>query len=509
MPRCTGIQISDRTLRAVELRGGAKNPVLVRCAQMTLPTGEEGSVDVGAALRELLDQNRMSRDPAVLAYPAMSLKIRSLTVPFQDEDQIRKVVRTLMEEHLHGLPIEEALVVHHKVRDLDSKTSRVLSLAAAREELAEMLTGLQARGVDPQAVEPDLGALYNFGSYIGAYPEAGWAVHIDLDADRSAVLVVRDGALQSFRAFRMNLEGRETPAAERGDAPDIEGSAPGEEVVEKLSREILRTLMAEGLGEAPVAAFVSGSLSNVETLRAGLREKTGLPIEPLPLPEALADLPPWGPTAFGAALKFFGRDRLHFDFRQDSLGFKRKFERVSTGLVVMAALTFLLFSVLGYHLDRLKDAEKARHHKLADQAVAYYAQALLQERLPSLTLKDATEKVLKILKKNESELTGQGMDKGVPRIQSALSLWRDLAIRIRGSRADIKYLTLKEIHLSPKQMSLKGEVDSPRSVDMVLDLIRTDPRFSKAEQGRAPKLNKQETAFSFHIRGEIRKVEGP
>ena len=43
MPRCTGIQISDRTLRAVELRGGAKNPVLVRYTQMTLPTGGEGS----------------------------------------------------------------------------------------------------------------------------------------------------------------------------------------------------------------------------------------------------------------------------------------------------------------------------------------------------------------------------------------------------------------------------------------------------------------------------------
>ncbi|MHC4599331.1 MAG: type IV pilus biogenesis protein PilM [Planctomycetota bacterium] len=510
MPRCTGIQISGRNLRAVELRGSAKNPLLLHCAEMTLPKGEEGGVDVGAALRQLLDQNRMSRDPAVLAHPALSLKIRSLTVPFQDEDQIDKVVRTLMEEHLHGLPIEEALVVHHKVRDLDSTSSRVLSLAVAREDLAVALEGLQARGVDPQAVEPDLGALYNFGSYIGAYPEAGWTVHVDLDADRSAVLVVRDGALQSFRAFRMNLESREAPEEEEGNAPDGEGSAPAEKTVKKLSREILRTLMAESLGEAPVAAFVSGPLSNAEALRTALREETGLPLEPLPLPEALADLPDWGPTPFGAALKFFGRDRLHFDFRQDALVFKRKFERVSTGLVVLAVMTFLFFSVLGYHFDRLKDREKDGHRKLADQAVAYYRQALQHERLPPrLALKEATAHVLGTLKKKMNDLTGAGMDKDVKQIQSVLSLWRDLAIRIRSARSDIQYLTLKEIHLSPRQMSLKGEVDSPRSVDMVLDLIRTDPRFGKVEQGSAPKLNKQETAFSFHIRGEIRKVEGP
>ncbi|MHC4779007.1 MAG: hypothetical protein ACYTFG_10570 [Planctomycetota bacterium] len=497
MPRSTGIQICGKHLRAVELRGTAKNPQMVRCAEMVLPEEEGGKVDVGAALRGLMDQNRVSRDPAVLTLPALSLKVRTLNVPFTDADQIGKVVRTLMEEHLHGLPIEEALVVHHKVRELDETSSRVMTLATGQDEVASQ---------------------YNFSRFAGVYPEEGWAVHVDLESERSGVLVVKDRELQSLRAFRLSLDGEGAP--ESGDSPQevseeggkeaSTGPAPKEGVAEKLSREILRTLMAEDLGGEIEAAFVSGPLSQSSELVETLGKKTELPFVPLPLPESLKQVPSWASTPFGAALKFFGHDNLHFDFRQDTLGFKRKFERVHVGLTVLAAMVFLLFSLLGYHFHNLHTTQRKRHTKVANQAVAYFREALRKETLPpKLPLKGATKFVLDGLTKKHGEMTGQGMDKGVPQISSSLEAWKVLSTRIQGVKNQVKYLTLKEIKLSPKEFAIKGEVDSPQSVDVLENIISTDPRFAEVIQGSPSKLTKDGDAYTFDFRGKITSMGGP
>ncbi|MHC5036523.1 MAG: hypothetical protein ACYTHM_04350 [Planctomycetota bacterium] len=525
MARCTGIQILENRVRAVTLSGSPKNPRVTRFAEIPRTPEEEGEKGWGGTVRRLLQENRIPKDPAVLALPTTDVKVRTLAIPFQSPDQIRKVIRTMMEEHLHGFPIEEALLTFHKLRDLDNLSSHVLALAIHQKTLGERLTDLQAHGVDPQAVDVDLSALYNFCRFAKVLPDEGTSVVIDLEADRVAMVAVKDGVLQAIRAFRVNLpqgekEPEEDPSQEtegEGEEPPPEAKAapegeepvppPPEEipqaVVEKLAREILRTLMAEGIEEEPAVAYVCGRLSEREGLMTGLAEKTGLPLAPLPMPPALEGLPPWAVIGAGAGLKLMGHDALQFDFRQEGLVFKRKFERVKVGLTVLSVLAFILFALLGSYFKQLHRKEFNTHMALAENSLKIYRRALhLQKLEKGYTVRDAIPEILRELKTKYNDLTGRGVDKDVPQIASVLSLWRDLALRIQSVRKDIPYLTVKDISLSSDFFILKGDVDSPESLDALLNVIVADPRFSKVVYGAPPKQTKEDK-LRFHLQGKM------
>ncbi|GEM_PF-3168467 len=507
MPRCTGIQLLDGAVRAVELKGSPRSPKLSGFAELPLDGGQNGESELGTVVRQLLHGARLGRDPAVLALNATGLKVRNLTVPFQTPEQIRKVIKTVVEEHLHGTPVENTLVVFHKVRDFEDGSSRVLTLAAEKAPFTGILSALQARGVDPQAAECDLSALYHFGRHAGAFPEKGCAVVLDLEPERTGILVVRDGELQTLRAFRMRLTGTaggaEKEEMEEGGTGEASTAAsPGPDVRTRLAREIERTLLAEGVDEEPEAVFVSGSLATDESLVTGLAGLTGLSPAPLPFPAGMEEAPRWAGVAAGAALKMFGQDPLAFDFRQGEAAFKRKFERVKGGATVLAVLAFLFFAVLGLHLDHLKKEEVKRHKRVANQAVLIFRQSLEKEKLPDhLPLATATRFVFRSLNKKMEDLTGKGMDKDVPPIQSNLTRWRDLATRMEGADG-IDYLTVKEFYLNPKIFFVKGQVDSPRAVDSLLNAIKTLPGFSSAAIGSPPEKTEDGT-FRYHIHAEI------
>lgn len=504
MPRCTGIQILEHGVRAVELRGSLKNPRVARWAELPLPDAEGNGPVLGRTGRALLQGSRMARDPSVLVLPAAILRVRSVVVPFQAPEQIRKVIRTVMEEHLHGLPVEDALVAFHKVRDLEGASSRVLTVAADRSDTGRSLADLQAHGVDPQSVDVDLGALYNFGRFAGAFPAEGTAVILDLEADRAGLVVVRDGALQGLRGFRMTLAPPQSPVEPQGAlAAGMAEPAPPDDRAVKLAREIRRSLLAEGLEAVPTACWVTGALASDETFLAEVREKTGLSFEVLAPTGILGEAPPAVAVCVGAALKMFGHDALHFDFRQGDLAFRRKFERVKAGLTVLSLLVFLVLTVAGGHLYRLDLREKAKRKALAQQAILLFNQSLRQEQLPSgLTVNDAMAKVQERLVAKMEELTGKGMDKDIPQIPSALARWRDLAARIRSEKGKIEYLTVNEIQLGPTWLALKGEADSPEALDSLLNVIRSDPAFAKAAFGSPPKLG-GENRYAFHVQGEV------
>lgn len=513
MPRCTGIQILEHGVRAVTLKGSPKAVRLAGVAQSRIEDAE-GLRDVGAAVRRALQDNRLPRDPAYLALPVSGMKVRRLTMPFQGAEQIRKTVHTVMEEQLHGFPVEDAFLVFHKLRDLEDGSSRVLALAAEKTVLRTVLDDLQKRGVDPQGVEPDLGALYAFAKHAGAFPDEGTALLLDLEPERTGILTVRDGVLQSVRAVRLRLgpgeDGSATadePGASPEDAPpEADGVPPSAagardpEAGDKLAREIERTVMAEGWNEPPGGAWVSGSLSADETLLASLSERAGFPFERLPRPPGFEDAPPWVAAAAGAALKAFGKDPLGYDFRQEELAFRRKFERVQGGLTVLSILLFLVFLVLGLHLGNLSARASEEHKKIAQTAVNRYNQTDVKEPLQEPKVHNATKMVYDQLMKKLGQLTDLGVDKDVPQIDSALSRWRELALRIEGA-SGVEYLTVREILLEPRLFVLRGKVDSPPAVDSLLNVVKANPGFEKAGLGTPPKVD--EGKVEYHITAEI------
>ena len=519
MPRCTGIQILPGILRAVELRGTARSPRLVRAVEVPLPPPAEGESDA-PALRDAFRAARVSRDPSILLLAASAFRVRSMSVPFPREEQIRKVIKSLMEEHLHGTPLENVLVAFRKIRDLEEDKSLVLMLALEKDVLGGNLSRFQAAGVDPQAVDADLAALFNWAAFTGAFPEDGAALVVELEADRAGLLLVDRGSLRALRSFRIALAPPEPAAAPPGSppvpvdpAPAAAGPQPpasaeasGGRSVEKLAREILRSMVGEGLDVANLRAFAAGPLASSVPLLEELSRLLGTALSPLPSPPALAAAPPWAGPCLGAALKGLGFDRLGFDFRQEEHAFRRKFERVKGSAVAFAALLLLFFGLLWLGVSRRLEAEQEKHRDLAKGAVEQFKMALPHEDFPAnVTIGNAARTLRDILKKKREVLTGQGADKDIPPIPSALAQWRDLAERINGA-AGVKYLAVEEIRIEPRALVLKGAVDSPPALDSLLNAVRAAPAYGQAQLSE-PKLEKD--LYRFGITAEVPEPKKP
>jgi hypothetical protein len=513
MPRCTGIQILPGLLRAVELQGSARAPRIARAFEVLLPPPVEGEAG-GSAIREAFRSGRAARDPSVLLLPASSMRVRTLQVPFSKDEQVRKVIKNLMEEHLHGVPLENVLLVSRKVRDLEEEKSLVLALALEKTALQAELSRFQEAGIDPQAIEADLSALFNAAAFAGAFPEDGTALVVDLEAERAGLLLADHGALRAVRSFRMALAPAPAPAAsaspeaapaDPAPAAPVSGAPPSEgRPLEKLAREILRTLVGEGVDAAGLKAFAAGPLSASPALLEELSRHLGVALSALPAAPSLAEAPPWAGPCIGAALKGFGHDRLGFDFRQEEFAFRRKFERVKGGAIALAAFLLVLFVLVGANFSKRLSLEQGKHKEIAMEATADFRAALRHEDFPpNLTVPRAARALRDILKKKQEVLTGQGMNKDIAPIPSALDRWRDLAERINGA-SGVKYLTIQKIHIDPKIFTLRGTVDSPPAMDSFLNAVRSSPGYGEANL-LDPKLVKD--LYEFGITAEIKETK--
>src|SRR5688572_30113495 len=75
-----------------------------------VPEGGDREIAIRDAVEALFRETRASRSDVVLAWPAEQCILRELTVPFQKDDDIRKVVKFEIESHLHSHAIEDVVV---------------------------------------------------------------------------------------------------------------------------------------------------------------------------------------------------------------------------------------------------------------------------------------------------------------------------------------------------------------------------------------------------------------
>src|SRR5262245_61508869 len=112
MPRAVGLDIGSRTLKLVELSGSAKAFKVQKVEVRPVPegTGDEADDALAAMIRGLFKEAHLPKDDVCVAFDAGSTIFREITVPFQTDDQIEKVVRFEAENHLHGRAIEDVVV---------------------------------------------------------------------------------------------------------------------------------------------------------------------------------------------------------------------------------------------------------------------------------------------------------------------------------------------------------------------------------------------------------------
>lgn len=211
MVKSIGIDPGDHAVKVVELDGSYRKTRLLR-VHVAAPAGATHQEGVATVVRAALDEGM--RGDATLGHPCREAVLRTIELPFQGRDAIRKVVKSEIEGEIQSQSVDDMVVDFHEVGPGVAGGTRVLVASVPKPGLRTQLAALAAAGIEPESVDLDTMALWRAAHWAGAFApdehdaaaaEAGGGVTAVVDVGaRSVRIVLVDGEhLVEMRALRL------------------------------------------------------------------------------------------------------------------------------------------------------------------------------------------------------------------------------------------------------------------------------------------------------------------
>ncbi len=409
-----GLELSSAEARILEAEGTAKKLKITNFVRVELEPPKEGPAaaildkDAGDRIDKALSASKISRDPVAMSWDSGLTIFREMELPFTSDEQIRKVIKYEAESHLLNCDINDVVVCHYKLVEGKEK-SRLMVMAANKEQLLNRLEVVGRAGVDPQIVDLDVMAAFNALSALGYVNEHKTFMVLDCGRRLTQALLITDGRLISGRAIRIGSDQITTrlahdletdPAMIAGQAKRLLGNpdtsddllvpaasvTPAESKEEKaetakapvelardlamqrvgdfygkLAREVRRTLITQKLPNPIEVVYATGPGSLLPGFAENVAQKLGInaPVKPLALfervehtlkPDHAKQVEAEALTALGLAFKSAGYDSTNVDFRQEEVRYTKKFDQVKEPLIYFCAVA-LLFVLLWDMMD--------------------------------------------------------------------------------------------------------------------------------------------------------------
>jgi type IV pilus assembly protein PilM len=438
MARAVGLDIGSRTIKLVELGGNPKALKVQRLAIRDVPTpgsgsgggeGAEGGGEpdtrdpeelVADTIRGLFEDLKLPKEDVCATFDAGTTIFREITVPFRDEDQIRKVVKFEAENHLHSRSIDDVVVNWVKTGETRDG-SRLMIMASPKEELTRRLAILRRAGIDPASIDLDATAVYTACHAAGVFERNPNVIVLEVGARTTNLMLVLDGRPRLLRSFLLGTEalaagisrelevpieeGRRQSRAAAGRPDDllvplsvlerattetekslaeVQGEAVGDkraEFVRKLHRESVRSLAAVPAESPPDRILVCGGGSLLPGVREALAERFGLPVDTLDLGERVT----WRGlgedeefakaacvSAVGCGLRMLGVNPLGIELLREEFTPTNLFDVIKVPLAWAVTLLFVVFLGLAYAGKRRLDAETTRFNNIYAQVQQMY-----------------------------------------------------------------------------------------------------------------------------------------
>ena len=377
MANILGLEIAPDAVRAALIKTALRKTQIARFVEV--PVGGPGAGDalgvhpddteepgayearvVQAAVREALRQAGAAGSSIVAALPGEEASIRRVELPAVVAKKLDELLPLEMEA-LVPFDAEQTFLEHQPIETADGKL-RVLVVAVPRDRIRGHLEHLAGLGADPQVLAVGAAALDGLPAVVPALAAEGPFLVVHLGLRRADVVVMRRGQIELAR----------TVSAGIADIADGGFSAAAGSTAERLSRDLRQTVASWRMqgGAAPLAVHVSGlGLEDPRTL-GWFAEATGLPSEPVAVPDATPSSGADAPTrarmamALSLAARATGRAR-HIDLRRGEFAPRRTtgLVRQHAGLFAACALalvgsflysTYARFSVLDARRERLE-----------------------------------------------------------------------------------------------------------------------------------------------------------
>ncbi len=188
------IGASQLTLAEFKVSAG-KAPMLVQYGIKPLGIDPDSDLDpsgyIIAALRDVLKEKGIRPGPVSLSISGQAVFPRFVKLPPVAKDKVYAMVREEAEQNV-PFPIDEIIWDYQLIGDASSGEQAAMIVAAKTENVANLVSCVQAAGLEPTVVDVAPLSLYNCARY--NYPQIdGCAMVLDIGSRSTNLLFVEDG----------------------------------------------------------------------------------------------------------------------------------------------------------------------------------------------------------------------------------------------------------------------------------------------------------------------------
>ncbi|HEY3354382.1 MAG TPA: pilus assembly protein PilM [Polyangia bacterium] len=494
-----GVDLGAYSVKVAVLETSFRQATLVAFHERPLPPGDETALVRGArVLGELLAQQHLGDAIAYAAIPGDRLSLRVLELPFTDEKKLEQVVGYELESQIPHA-IEDVVLDHQIVAS--GEGAKVLTAAARREVVREVLTALEGAGAAPRALYA--APLVYAAVAARALPhEPGPVAVVDIGHLHTNVCISRAGKVMFGRTlsrggrhltlalaqtYQMRAEDAEQSKLTSGAvSSQVHPLPPDWSQLDAVLKEALAPLVRElrqtfafyraQFGDAVGSAHLCGGTARLPGLAEYLAQEVGVPVRHLEFPGGdlgrLGDAEVARPSvplalAIGAA-GATGRHAL--DFRKGEFGYRVDYSFVRAKAFHLAAcfLAVLAFAAVDAYaaLHKLRREEAALETKLKSASIELFGK---EARSP----KEVSREIRAAIK-------GSNIDLPLPE-STAYDLLDDISRKL--PTGEDKKLDVLELDIKPKKTFIKGTIASAAAVDEIVTALKTITCFEDIQKG--------------------------
>ena len=456
-----GLDISEDSIAAVQVKSGLKGYQITSCAVVTVEPDE----GFGPAMKGLIDKMDLGSDACFASIPPEHISYRNLQMPFKAPKKIRQTLPFEIETMV-PCPIDD-LVVDFTI-NTRSDQSDILAVSAEKSYISEYLKELQTCGIDPDVLDNRCGPIISRLLEQEGTPDHGLFLEIGKKRITMGIYLKRRIAL--IRAFGIN----------NSSITHTQTPEQTESCFKSFCETVQNTIHSfawQGIRPArPEKIFFTGSGAVYPQADSLLTRFLDIPAEKIDLSkdkhvnmdENISRV--WNPALMDGALALALRDTKQgqgFNFRRDEFEIEKRYSGFKKGLRKIAIILMIVFAFLA-----------------ADMGVDYY---LLKKRYVTLDqeitdiFKQTFPNVKRIVdpvqqtkvKINEIKALSASTP-GINPNGTALDLLMDISQRIPKS-LDVD---VTRMGIDQETVRISGKTDTYSAVDRIKNALEPSTYFS-------------------------------
>lgn len=519
-----GIDLGSYSVKVSQLERSLRDFELVQYHEQIVSQGTRLTLEEAqaAALRMIIEKNRIPLDSVSVNFPAHHLSCRVLELPFTNAKKIEQTLDFELENFV-PLPLEELMVDYH-ILSIEENRSTVLTAYVPQARFIKHLDVLQTAGVDPRFVGVDAIDLSHI-TQISMVPQQGVYALLDIGHEKTNICVMDGLKLQYVRsvtvggihftkaiqkAFHLNYEKAEGLKLDRGRVSySEEGLDQISRILNKVAEELLAFIRQTYMGYKQLytdqpwtAIYLCGGGSKLAGLSDMISNSLRLnvtPLECLDLINHHLENPDECRETIATSLSqtvkiMYSNKAIKINFRRGEFAYQRDIKALG-GEIKQAGVWFGLVFVLGLtHFIFSYFSLQWRIEKVDRALVEGIVKAFPEFKVAST---EGSGKIMTSIGVKMVEMKSELEALNPSNQSSVLKLLLEISQKIP-AKEEIS-IDVDDFSFTGDHVTIEGRTVSYQAVDKIRDALTASPLFKNVTTQNVSKGVRDEIKFSLAL----------